>query len=89
MWETNFANQDGDTVALVQESFVRRNRKAAIMAGEIYYDDVDLGDEVGPVERVVTDDQVIEFTQVWGSETRPYPLHQPGEGAQRRAALRR
>ena len=38
---------------------------------EIYYDDIDLGDEVGPVERVVTDDQVIEFTQVWGRESGP------------------
>ena len=37
----------------------------------VYFDDVDLGDEVGPVHRVVTDDQVIEFTQVWGRETRP------------------
>ena len=27
VWETRFANQTGDTVALVQESFVKRNRK--------------------------------------------------------------
>ena len=27
VWETSFANQDGDTVALVQESFVKRNRR--------------------------------------------------------------
>ena len=26
VWETQFTNQGGDTVALVQESFVRRNR---------------------------------------------------------------
>ena len=39
--------------------------------GGVYYDDVDLGDEVGPVERVVSDDQVIEFTQVWGREEGP------------------
>ena len=37
-------------------------------AVDVYYDDVDLGDEVGPVERVVSDDEVIEFTQVWGRE---------------------
>ena len=37
----------------------------------VYYDDVDLGDEVGPVERSVSDDQVIEFTQVWGREEGP------------------
>ena len=27
VWETSFANQRGDTVARVQESFVRRNRR--------------------------------------------------------------
>ena len=27
VWETIFANQSGDTVALVQESFVKRNRR--------------------------------------------------------------
>ena len=27
VWETSFANQDDDTVALVQESFVRRQRR--------------------------------------------------------------
>ena len=37
----------------------------------VYFDDVDLGDEIGPVHRVVTDDQVIEFTQVWGREIGP------------------
>ena len=37
----------------------------------VYFDDVDLGDEVGPVQRVVTDEQVIEFTEAWGRETRP------------------
>ena len=42
------------------------------MSGDgVYYDDVDLGDEVGPVERMVSDDQVIEFTQVWGREEGP------------------
>jgi acyl dehydratase len=42
------------------------------MSGDgVYYDDVDLGDEVGPVVRIVSDDQVIEFTQVWGREEGP------------------
>jgi hypothetical protein len=27
VWETSFANQSGGTVALVQESFVRRKRR--------------------------------------------------------------
>ena len=37
----------------------------------VYFDDVDLGDEIGPVHRVVTDDQVVEFTQVRERETCP------------------
>ena len=46
-------------------------------ADPIYFDDVDLGDEVGPVVREVTDDQVIEFTQVWGRETGPTRFTSP------------
>ncbi len=44
---------------------------------DVYFDDVDLGDEVGPVERVVSDDQVIEFTQVWGREEGPTRFTSP------------
>ena len=47
------------------------------MADEVYFDDVDLGDEVGPIERIVTDDQVIEFTQVWGREEGPTRFTSP------------
>ncbi len=46
-------------------------------AGKIYFEDVDLGDEVGPVERIVTDEQVIEFTQVWGREEGPTRFTSP------------
>ena len=31
------------------------------MASEIYYDDVDLGDELPSMERQVSDDEVVEF----------------------------
>ena len=35
------------------------------MAGaELYYEDVEFGDDIGPVERVVTDDEVKEFLSV-------------------------
>ena len=34
------------------------------MASEIYYDDVDLGDELPSMEREVTDDQVVEFLNI-------------------------
>ncbi len=37
----------------------------------VYFEDVDLGDEIGPVYRVVTDEQVMEFTRVWERDTGP------------------
>jgi hypothetical protein len=30
----------------------------------LYFEDVDLGDEIGPVERIITDEQVIEFVKL-------------------------
>ena len=33
-------------------------------ATEVYYEDIELGDEIGPVRRVVTDEQVLEFVGV-------------------------
>ena len=33
---------------------------------ERYFEDVDLGDEIGPHERTVTDDEVVEFTTLSG-----------------------
>ncbi|MBI4336572.1 MAG: hypothetical protein HY683_01905 [Chloroflexi bacterium] len=33
---------------------------------ERYFEDVDLGDLIGPVERVATDAQVLDFCKVWG-----------------------
>ena len=47
------------------------------MVEEVYFDDVDLGDEIGPIERIVTDDQVIEFTQAWGREEGPTRFTSP------------
>ena len=37
-------------------------------AEEIYYEDVEIGDDIGPMKRVVTLEQVREFTKVWRSE---------------------
>ena len=34
----------------------------------IRFEDVDLGYEIGPVERVITDEQVDEFVRFWESE---------------------
>ena len=33
-----------------------------------YFEDVDVGYEIGPVERVITDEQVSEFVRFWESE---------------------
>ena len=33
----------------------------------LYFEDVDIGYEIGPVERVITDEQVYEFVRFWES----------------------
>ncbi len=33
----------------------------------IYFEDVDLGDEIGPLERVAGDQDVMDFCQLWGN----------------------
>ncbi|PKB70641.1 MAG: hypothetical protein BZY87_08890 [SAR202 cluster bacterium Io17-Chloro-G6] len=34
-----------------------------------YHDEVELGDEVGPVEKVATDEDVANFCEIWGAPT--------------------
>ena len=34
-----------------------------------YYDEIELGDEIGPIEKVATDDEVSNFCHVWGAPT--------------------
>ena len=34
-----------------------------------YYDEIELGDEIGPVEKVATDEEVANFCDVWGAPT--------------------
>ncbi len=34
-----------------------------------YFEDIEIGDEVGPIERSVTTGQVREFVQVWGARS--------------------
>jgi len=38
---------------------------------ELYFKDVELGDDLGPVERTVTDEQVQAFVEIWGAESGP------------------
>ena len=33
----------------------------------VYFEDVELGDEIGPLERVAKDQDVIDFCQLWGN----------------------
>ena len=37
----------------------------------LYYEDIDLGDEIGPVEKSITDEMVESFCEVWGSGRGP------------------
>ena len=39
--------------------------------GDLYFEDVDIGDDLGSVERVVTDAQVSDFVKGWALETVP------------------
>jgi len=32
-----------------------------------FYDEIELGDEIGPVEKIATDDEVADFCDVWGA----------------------
>ncbi len=34
-----------------------------------YFDEIELGDEIGPVEKVATDEAVASFCDVWGAPT--------------------
>ena len=34
-----------------------------------YFDEIELGDEIGPVEKVATDEAVANFCDVWGATT--------------------
>ena len=34
-----------------------------------YFDEIELGDEIGPVEKVATDEAVANFCEVWGAPT--------------------
>lgn len=34
-----------------------------------YFEDVSVGDEIGPMETVATDESVVDFCEVWGQET--------------------
>ena len=36
-------------------------------ANLLYFDDVELGDEIGPLVKVVADDEVINFCEQWGN----------------------
>jgi len=39
-----------------------------------YYDEIELGDEIGPVEKVATDEEVASFCDVWGKTLSQFGL---------------
>ena len=36
-----------------------------------YFEDVELGDDVGPMETTISTEQVLRFTRIWGQSDRP------------------
>ena len=38
---------------------------------DVYFEDVEIGDEIGPLHRVVTDAQVEDFVRVWAAQRDP------------------
>ena len=42
-----------------------------MVIGSVYFEDVEIGDDIGPVQRVVTDAQVVEFVGVRGAQRDP------------------
>ena len=38
---------------------------------ELHFEDVEVGDDLGPVERTITDEQVQAFVEIWGAESGP------------------
>ena len=38
---------------------------------ELHFEDVEVGDDLGPVERTITDEQVQAFIEIWGAESGP------------------
>ncbi len=44
---------------------------------ELFYEDVEIGEEIGPLEKVITDEQVLLFVQVWGRGNRPSRFTDP------------
>ena len=41
------------------------------MSSNIYFQDIELGDEIGPIERTVTDEEVLQFVAVDGRDPEP------------------
>ena len=39
--------------------------------GNLFFEDVEIGDDIGPLEMVISTDQVREFVEIWGNTTEP------------------
>ena len=40
-------------------------------ADALYFEDIEVGDEIGPIERTIDHEQVIEFIEAWTGNTGP------------------
>ena len=41
------------------------------MSSNVYFQDIELGDEIGPIERTVTDEEVLQFVAIGGRDPEP------------------
>ncbi len=48
-----------------------------------YYEEVEIGDELGPLEKVVNRDAVIEFSSIWGGQGKGRGFFTDPEAAER------
>ena len=46
-----------------------------------YYEDVDVGDDIGPIERAIDHGQVVEFVKAWTNDTKPTRFNDPETAA--------
>ena len=48
-----------------------------MVAQRLYFEDAEIGDDIGPVQRVVDDSQVAEFVKVWRVQSEPSRFTDP------------
>ena len=90
VWQTAFINQDGETVALAQEHHIlypgqRESAPARPDVPRRYFEDVELGDEIGPMPLAVPRQTVVDYCRLWGH---PMPNRFTDDEVARREGLK-